>query len=104
MSEIDATLLRDEEERLETERLERPAEAKFPVGTLVTDDDDDPIEPEEIGIVVEPTPAELAEAEQELCGFTTGDADAYVLVEWPPGEFRDWRPVDYLQRFFPRAA
>jgi hypothetical protein len=71
---------------------------KFPPGTLVTDDDDDPIAPEEIGIVVEPTPIELVEAREGLCGFTEGEADAYALVEWPPGDFRNWRPVDYLSR------
>lgn len=76
--------------------------ASYPLGSTVIEDGDDPNEPEQIGVVVEPTDAELAEGREGYCGFDE-DPSEYVLVAWSwsdePGKVIDrcWEFVGDLK-------
>ena len=73
-------------------------------GTKVLEVTDDPDEPGQIGVIIEPTTEELAYAKENLCGFDHDDVPCYTLVAWSwfdsPNEVygRYWEALDDLQK------
>lgn len=82
---------------------------ELPPGTGILEEDDDPGDPCQIGVIVEPTAEELVEGERDYCGFDE-DPPCYVLVAWSwpetPDEVieRRWEAIDSLQKAVPDEA
>jgi len=71
----------------------RQLKTKMTIGSTVIEEGDDPNDPDQIGVIVEPTPIELVAGKVDYCGFDE-DPNPYVLVAWSwpetPTEVFDW--------------